>query len=90
MIIPWNIDGSATQKAGTIRYSIRFYKLTGEGENAELVYNLNTLPAESEIKESLNVDPLNKEEVDFQTEAYEYLMSEISKLHRKELYWEIL
>lgn len=90
MIIPWNIDGAATQKAGLLKYSIRFYKLAGEGENAELVYNLNTLPAQSEILESLNVDPLNKEEVDFQTEAYEYLMSEISKLSRKELYWEIL
>lgn len=90
MIIPWNIDGAATQKAGLLKYSIRFYKLAGEGENAELVYNLNTLPAQSEILESLNVDPLNKEEVDFQTEAYEYLMSEMSKLSRKELYWEIL
>ena len=90
MIIPWNIDGAATQKAGLLIYSIRFYKLAGEGEYAELVYNLNTLPAQSEILESLNVDPLNKEEVDFQTEAYEYLMSEMSKLSRKELYWEIL
>lgn len=90
MIIPWNIDGAATQVAGPLKYSIRFYKLVGEGENAELVYNLNTLPAESEILQSLNVDPLNKEEVDFQTEAYEYLMSEMSKLSQKGLYWEIL
>lgn len=90
MIIPWNIDGAATQKAGILKYSIRFYKLAGNGETSELVYNLNTLPAESEILESLNVDPLNKEEVDFQTEAYEYLMSEISRISRKELNWEIL
>lgn len=90
MIIPWNIDGAATQVAGTLKYSIRFYKMAGEGEYATIAYNLNTLPAESQILESLNVDPLNKEEVDFQTEAYEYLMSEISNLHRKELYWEIL
>lgn len=90
LIIPWNIDGAATQSAGTIKYSIRFYKLQGEGKEAKIVYNLNTLPAESKILDTLNVDPLNKEEVDFQTEAYEYLMSEISKLNRKELYWEIL
>lgn len=90
MIIPWNIDGAATQVAGSIKYSIRFYKLAGEGANAQLVYNLNTLPAQSEILQSLNVDPINKEEVDFQTEAYEYLMSEMSKLSQKGLYWEIL
>ena len=45
MIIPWNIDGAATQTSGLVKYSIRFYKLSGEGSNAELVYNLNTLPA---------------------------------------------
>lgn len=90
MIIPWNIDGAATQQKGELRYSIRFYKLNGEGKDSEIVYNLNTLPASSEILEGLDVDPLNKEEVDFQTEAYEYLMSQISQLSRKELYWEIL
>ncbi len=90
MIIPWNIAGSATKEKGKLQYSIRFYKLHGEGKDAKIVYNLNTLPAESEILESLNVDPLNKEEVDYQTDAYEYLMAEVSKLSRKELYWEIL
>lgn len=90
MIIPWNIDGAATQQKGELKYSIRFYKIAGEGKDSEIVYNLNTLPASSEILEGLNVDSLNKEEVDFQTEAYEYLMSQISQLSRKELYWEIL
>ena len=83
MIIPWNIDGAATQKKGKVKYSIRFYQLEGEGPAAKLIYNLNTLPAESEVLYGLDVDPLNKEEVDFATDAYELLVKEISALHQK-------
>jgi hypothetical protein len=49
MIIPWEIDGCATQKEGILRYSICFYKISGEGPSAKLVYKLNTLPAQSKV-----------------------------------------
>lgn len=91
MIIPWNIDGAATQKSGTVTYSIRFFRIEPDENNVnKLVYNLNTLAAETKILESLNVDPLNKEEVDFGTDAYEIIMHELSTLSRKGTYWEIL
>lgn len=89
MIIPWNIDGSATRDSGTIKYSLRFYKIDGENREAKLVYNLNTLPAESKILKGLDVDPLNKEEIDFETEAYEQIMQHIAKLYQQGTYWEI-
>ena len=90
IIIPWNVDGAATQASGIIQYSIRFFKVEGEGKDAKLVYNLNTLPATTSILKGLNIDPVGKNEVDFETDAYDYIMSEISQLHRKETYWEIL
>lgn len=91
IIIPWEIDGSATQYKGTIKYSIRFYKIGGEGQSAKLVYNLNTLPAESKILEGLNVDPLNKDVIDFETKAYEQLMQHISELKRNQgTFWQIV
>ena len=91
MIIPWNIDGAATQKAGTVTYSIRFFRIEPDENGVnKLVYNLNTLAAETQILDSLNVDPLNKEEVDFGTDAYEIIMHELSTLNRKGTYWEIL
>ena len=91
MIIPWNIDGAATQQSGTVTYSIRFFRIEPDENGVnKLVYNLNTLAAETQILDSLNVDPLNKEEVDFGTDAYEIIMHELSALSRKGTYWEIL
>lgn len=89
MIIPWNIDGSATMENGPIKYSLRFYKIDGQGREAKLVYNLNTLPAESVIYKGLDVDPLNKEAIDFETDAYDQLMQHIAKLYQQGTYWEI-
>lgn len=90
LILPWNIDGAATQLKGPVEYSLRFYKIEGEGKDAKLVYNLNTLSTTSEVLHGLDVYPLNSEKVDFETKAYELIMSEISKLQRKTTYWEIL
>jgi hypothetical protein len=91
LVIPWNVDGAATQKKGKLTFSIRFFKIEyDENNEPKLVYNLNTLAAETEILEGLNVDPLNKEEVDFGTDAYEIIMHELSTLSRKGTYWEIL
>lgn len=90
MVIPWVVDGAATQKDGKVTFSLRFFRIEGEGPNAKLVYNLNTLPSETYVKKGLSVDPLNKEEVDFGTDAYTTIMQQISTLHRKGTYWEIL
>ena len=91
MIIPWEIDGSATQYKGILQYSICFYKISGEGPGAKLVYKLNTLPAQSKILEGLNVDPLNKDVIDFETQAYEQIMQHISELKRSQgTSWEII
>ena len=81
LIIPWNVDGAATQKDGKLTFSIRFFKIEyDEDDKPQLVYNLNTLAAETEVLKGLNVDPLNKEEVDFGTDAYEIIMHELSVL----------
>lgn len=91
LVIPWNVDGAATQKKGTLTFSIRFFKIEyNENGAPQLVYNLNTLAAKTQILDTLNVSPLNKEEVDFGTDAYEIIMHEISDLRRKGTYWEIL
>lgn len=93
LVIPWNVDGSATQKKGTLTFSIRFFKIENdENGSPQLVYNLNTLAAKTKILETLDVetDNFGKDEVDFGTDAYEIIMNEISKLNRKGTYWEIL
>ena len=51
IIIPWCIQGSATKKAGTIKFSICFFKVN---EEHNLSYSLNTLVAESQILQGQN------------------------------------
>lgn len=46
MLIPWCIQGPATAAAGTVEFSIRFFSVNA---NKEIIYDLNTLPAESKI-----------------------------------------
>lgn len=61
MIFPWVIDAQVAAVAGPIQFSVQFYKI---GEmiddkgiaNKVISYSLNTLPAKSEVKQSLEVD----------------------------------
>ena len=88
MIFPWSVGGSATLKNGTIEYAIRFFRIEGNGANAELVYNLNTLPTKSKILSSLEADTeIMKAEYDIPVEHYEEL---IYQMKNNKTYWTIL
>ena len=54
MLFPWCIEGEATKKAGDVQFSVRFFKLNATGTH--LIYNLNTLPAVSKVKEGMNFE----------------------------------
>lgn len=72
MIIPWTISMAATQNAGTIEYSLRFYLLDESSfqyENNEIqtdsikfLYSLSTLPAKSTILKTLPLSELKSKE----------------------------
>lgn len=47
MLIPWAIGGLATNYAGTVTYSIRFYKMAQDGET--YIYSLATRPKTGEV-----------------------------------------
>lgn len=53
ILFPWVIEGEATKAAGTIQFSIRFFKLDLSG--TKLIYNLSTLPAQSKVLEGINL-----------------------------------
>lgn len=69
ILIPWNIGGSATKTAGTITYSIRFYRVDTTGKQFE--YNLNTLPVSSKILHGM--DPVDLQPDNFAIEPGDYL-----------------
>ena len=88
MIFPWNVGGAATMAEGTIEYAIRFYKIGGQGDNKQLVYNLNTLSTKSKILSSIEGDgEISKAEYDIPVEAYEELIHQVIN---NKTYWTYL
>lgn len=88
MVFPWSVGGAATEKDGTIEYAIRFFRIAGEGKEAELVYNLSTLPTKSKVLSSLEVDnELMKAEYDIPVDAYQELIYQVKN---NKTYWTIL
>ena len=57
MLIPWCIDGGATAVAGTVQYSIRFYKV--DEVEQQFIYNLNTRPTKSKVLYGMDVQKIN-------------------------------
>ena len=53
VLIPWCIQGPATKYAGTIEFSILFFRLDAD---SNIIYMLNTLPAKSKILQGQNWD----------------------------------
>lgn len=86
ILFPWCIDGLATEKAGTVEYSIKFYAI---GDNNAIVYNLNTLPAQSKVLYGINA---NMNEVyEPIANAYEDIINRIVAIEeRDDLYWDII
>lgn len=55
IIFGWTIENPATKYAGDIEFSVRFYTITGEGDEARFLYNINTVPSKSTILDTLQV-----------------------------------
>ena len=89
IIFPWNVGGITTSKDGKIEYAIRFFKIDGDGNNAKLVYSLNTLPTESKILSNIEGDnEIMKAEYD--TYIGSHYESLIQQATENRTYWTIL
>ena len=55
ILFPWTIEQGATEVAGTITFTMRFYRLDDSG--TILQYNMNLLPAQTTVLNGL--DPEN-------------------------------
>ena len=91
MLFAWCIDKYATPVSGPIEFSIRFYsvQLDNDQEKYELEYNLNTVIATSEIKESLDVTELS-DDFDIELNKYLELSARIDELSQAgKIYWDL-
>lgn len=103
ILFPWQVSDIVTKAAGTITFSIRFFKImtepayTEENEKGEqvtvgpknyLIYSLNIQPCKSKILLGMNI--INKENDPYNKtpELYEQVMSRVDELSRQiGLYW---
>ena len=89
ILFPWIISGNATKAAGTISYSIRFYRINEAGNS--FTYNMSTLPVESKILYGMDIS--DAESIIYSDDALTKLLNAVQKvqdqLDRKELdiYW---
>lgn len=58
LLIPWVIDGAATQAAGDVQFSFRFYKMDTD---KTFLYNLTTLPATAKVLHGMDPDEFKPE-----------------------------
>jgi hypothetical protein len=78
ILFPWAIGGPATAAAGKITFSVRFYRVSADGE--ELVYNLNTKPAVSKILHGMNVITKDNENFVLADTTVEMIYQEIDMI----------
>ena len=87
MIIPWVIDGAATIAAGSVKFSIRFYKIDGD----HFIYNLSTLPTTGKVLHGLKGQFKPSEDYEIAASNYEKIVAEMASLkelvRNNLLYW---
>lgn len=88
MLIPWCIDGGATAAAGTVQYSIRFYKVDEEGQ--QFIYNLNTQPTSSKVLYGMEVQEMNSD-YDLAPTVYDEVVQKLAEFSQAlGTFWEEL
>ena len=79
ILIPWCIDGAATFSSGKIQYALRFYIVESRENGYHLTYNLNTLPATSQVLNGMDVQE-KTEDFDITAEGYDTLLALINEV----------
>lgn len=90
ILIPWVIDGAATEKAGVVQFSIRFYKI--DEANHHFLYNLSTQPAKGKILHGMEIAKFSPEDQTLDMDLYLQLKQELKTIEDKvkdQLYWII-
>lgn len=89
VIIPWCIQGAATEESGTVKFAISFYSVD---VNHKINYCLNTLVASGEILNGQNTSDLSditESQVTLDSSLLELLQSleALANSHELSVYW---
>lgn len=96
MLVPWCLDATALKAAGTVKFSLNFYKI-GEKVNEKngevqkiITYSFNTLPAKSTVLPGMENKKYQSSD-DILTNDYQDLVNRINDIASyQQVYWTIL
>lgn len=87
ILFPWVIEGPATAYAGTVTFSIKFYRLNFKGEYE---FNLNTLTNKSQVLHGMDVYKTSENYI-YDAPTVEAIYQRIEEIDKaSDLYWVIL
>lgn len=88
VIIPWCIQGKATEKSGIVKFAVKWYSVN---ENKKLSYTLNTLKAEGEVLSGQNPNKMDwsSDQIDLSSELVGLIqdLEDAYKNNTFTLYW---
>ena len=86
IIISWLLDGKATSLTGPVEYSFKFFRIDDAG--SKFLYNLNTLPATSQVLYGLDIIGGDYNgDFDILPTEYEKIIAKIAQIQKDDLYW---
>ena len=86
IIFPWLVGGPATAAAGPVEFSIRFYEI--DPNEKEFSFKLSTLPATTQVLQTMNVIDPNDENIMAPPTEFERLIADVKELKDEwGLYW---
>ena len=88
VIIPWCIQGKATEKAGTVKFAVKWY---ATNHDKKIIYTLNTLKAEAEVLAGQNPNEMDwsSDQIDLSSELVQ-LIQDLEEAYNNNtftLYW---
>lgn len=88
VIIPWCIQGKATEKAGTVKFAVKWY---ATNHDKKIIYTLNTLKAEAEVLAGQNPNEMDwsSDQIDLSSELAQ-LIQDLEEAYNNNtftLYW---
>lgn len=79
ILIPWVVSKEVTAKAGNIEFAFQFFTLSAD--NLRFVFMLNTLPAKSQVLNSINIEnPESDAKQEFAADELRMIYSELNRL----------
>lgn len=86
IVFPWEIGGLATQEAGKITFSFRFYVI--DAKENKFVYNLSTSPATGEILHGTNLPKDQINDYDIPVETIDWVIDYVkTTTAEQQVYW---